>query len=112
MQRGSADHDRDTDAVDRDTTDEGAADQPRSEAMRAAIERLRLQGAIFLRAEYREPWAYESLTGPATANLLRPGTDRVVLFHVVASGRCWVRVGDGPRHWASAGDVIVLPYGD
>jgi AraC-like DNA-binding protein len=36
----------------------------------------------------------------------------VILFHVVASGRCWVSVKNGPRHWASAGDVIVLPYGD
>ena len=73
----------------------------------AALQRLRLEGAIFLRAEYREPWAYESLTGPATAAILRPGTDRVILFHVVASGTCWVAGGDGEKHWASAGDVIV-----
>jgi len=84
----------------------------RSTALAAAIERLRIQGAVFLRAEYREPWAYESLSGPVTANLLRPGTDRVTLFHVVAAGGCWIQVGDGPKHWAVAGDVIVLPYGD
>jgi len=78
----------------------------------ASLERLRLEGAVFLRAEYREPWTYESMSGPVTANLLRPGTDRVVLFHVVASGTCWVSVDGGPKHWASAGDVIVLPYGD
>ena len=41
-----------------------------------------------------------------------PGTDRLVLFHLVASGTCWVQVGDEEKHWASAGDVIVLPYGD
>ena len=80
--------------------------------LRTSLERLRLEGAVFLRAEYREPWTYESMTGPVTANLLRPGTDRVVLFHVVASGTCWVSVDGGPKHWASAGDVIVLPYGD
>src|SRR5262249_32377896 len=33
-------------------------------------------------------------------------------FHVVASGTCWVEVDGEVRHWASAGDVIVLPYGD
>ena len=92
--------------------DTGAPDPSPSPALQAALERLRLQGAVFLRAEYREPWAYESLTGPATAGLLRPGEQRVILFHVVATGRCWVAVGDGERHWASAGDVIVLPYGD
>ncbi len=30
----------------------------------------------------------------------------------MATGRCWVSVGDEPRHWAGAGGVIVLPYGD
>ncbi|WP_344420616.1 AraC family transcriptional regulator [Pseudonocardia ailaonensis] len=94
---------------DRDT---GEPDPAPSPALAAALERLRLQGAVFLRAEYREPWAYESLPGPVTADLLRPGERRVILFHVIASGRCWVTVGDGERHWASAGDVVVLPYGD
>jgi len=108
MEPRSADHDRTTRAPDRTTT----GVRTRSEALTRAVARLRLQGALFLRAEYREPWAYDSLTGPATAAILHPGSDRVILFHVVASGRCWVAVGDGPRHWASAGDVIVLPYGD
>ena len=116
MRGAPAHHDRDTGRPDRDTafarSQPADVVAPRSDALQAAIDRLTLQGAIFLRAEYREPWAYESLSGPVTANLLRPGTDRVILFHVVASGRCWVSVKDGPRHWASAGDVIVLPYGD
>jgi AraC-like DNA-binding protein len=91
------------------TSDEPA---PLPSAFAEALERLRLEGAVFLRAEYREPWAYESLPGPDTAAILRPGTDRVVLFHVVASGTCWVQVRDEERHWAGEGDVIVLPYGD
>src|SRR5690242_21884250 len=81
-------------------------------ALQSALERLRLEGAVFLRAEYREPWAYESLTARETAKILRPDSDRVILFHVVASGTCWVAVDDGDKHWARRGDVIVLPYGD
>jgi AraC-like DNA-binding protein len=76
------------------------------------LDRLRVEGAIFLRAEYSEAWAYESLDGPTTAAALRPGTERVTLFHVVAGGTCWVALADEERHWARAGDVIVLPYGD
>ena len=49
---------------------------------------------------------------PGDRRLLRPGTDRVVLFHLVVAGTCWVEVDGEVRHWASAGDVIVLPYGD
>jgi AraC-like DNA-binding protein len=107
--RGLSGHDPAPDEVDRMTSDEAA---PLPAAFSAALERLRLEGAVFLRAEYRDPWSYTSLTGPETAALLRPGTDRVVLFHLVASGTCWVEVEGEVRHWASAGDVIVLPYGD
>lgn len=117
MQGAPAHHDRATGAHDRNTAVITASDTPltagaRPAALREAIDRLTLQGSVFLRAEYREPWAYTSLSGPVTAALLRPGTDRVILFHVVATGRCWVSVGDGERLWADAGDVIVLPYGD
>ena len=104
VRSASADHDRVTGLVDRDPT--------YARLLQASLERLRLEGAVFLRAEYREPWTFESLSAPATANMLHPGTDRVVLFHVVASGTCWVAVGEGPKHWAREGDVIVLPYGD
>ena len=37
---------------------------------------------------------------------------RVLLFHVIASGRCWIQVLGGERQWAIGGDVIVLPYND
>jgi AraC-like DNA-binding protein len=77
-----------------------------------ALERLSLKGAIFLRAEYSEPWALGELGGPGIANMLHPGADRLIFFDVVARGRCWESLADGERHWASAGDVIVLPYGD
>ena len=44
--------------------------------------------------------------------MLAPDAERVVLFHVVASGRCWIETDGGERLWAQAGDVIVLPYND
>jgi AraC-like DNA-binding protein len=76
------------------------------------LEGLRLTGAVFLRAEYTEPWAFESMPVTDVASALVPGAKRVTLFHVVASGRCWAEIEPGERHWAAAGDVIVLPYGD
>jgi AraC-like DNA-binding protein len=44
--------------------------------------------------------------------VLAPGTDRLILFHVIAAGQAWIQTADGERHWAGEGDVIVLPYGD
>jgi AraC-like DNA-binding protein len=108
MEGATLDHDRDTATPDRTTV----SDARSSQVLQAALTRLRLEGAVFLRAEYREPWAYESFTAGETAKILRPDANRVILFHVVATGTCWVSIGDGEKHWATAGDVIVLPYGD
>jgi len=82
------------------------------EPLDEALERMRLEGAIFMCAEHTEGWALKDLGGPMFAAMMHPGADRLVLFHLVASGRCWVSGADGERYWADAGDVIVLPYGD
>jgi AraC-like DNA-binding protein len=84
----------------------------RGEPLTEALERLRLEGAIFLRAEYTERWALGDQGGPLFAEMMHPGAQRLILFHVVASGRCFVSCADGERYWANAGEVIVLPYGD
>ena len=87
-------------------------DREPTTALTDALGRLRLQGAIFLRGEYTESWAYESMPAADAAAILAPGAERVLLFHVIASGRCWIEVPGGERHWANNGDVIVLPYND
>lgn len=88
-----------------------APDRVPAVTLDSALNGLRLRGAIFLRGEYSEAWAYESLPPNDVAAILAPGEHQLVLFHVVASGRCWIET-DGDRHWAQAGDVIVLPYND
>lgn len=91
------------------------ADRPGGELppvlLQSALEQLHLEGAIFFRSELTEGFAFES-TPAALADALHPGAQRIILFHIVARGSCWVATLDGDRHWASRGDVIVLPYGD
>ncbi len=79
--------------------------------LEAALDGLRLEGAIFFRSLLSEPFAFESVP-LQLAEALHPGADRLILFHIVARGSCWVAGPDGARHWAAEGDVIVLPYGD
>jgi hypothetical protein len=73
------------------------------------LEHLHLDGAIFLRAEYTERWALDGQGGPFFAAMVHPGAERLSVFHVVASGRCWVSRADGDRYCANVGEVIVLP---
>lgn len=96
------DHDRIAAAPDREATLELAE----------LLSGLRPDGAIFLRGEYSESWAYESMPSADAVAILAPEAQRVLLFHVIASGRAWIEVPGGERHWANAGDVIVLPYND
>src|SRR4051812_23102269 len=103
--RGNS-HDRDTGGVSRVPGIVGMND-----ALSSALEHLRLEGALFFRSELTEPFEFES-TPLALADALVPGADRLTLFHIVASGSCWVAVDDGVRYWADEGDVIVMPYGD
>ena len=87
-------------------------EMPADSPLEAALEQLRLQGAIFFRSEFTEPWAYESPPPEAIAGMLHPGAPRLIMFHIVTSGRCWVNANGGEKHWAEAGAVVVLPYGD
>jgi AraC-like DNA-binding protein len=76
------------------------------------MSRIHLAGAIFLRAEYTAPWACESPRASELLRLLRCRARRLVLFHIIAEGSCWIRLSSGAYLEASEGDVLVLPYAD
>ena len=101
MTSGESDHGRGTATPSRDTA-----------ALDGALTGLRLDGAIFFRAEFTERWAYRSPTPDQLTQILRPGAARLIIFHIVAAGACWVRLDGGERLWACEGDVLVVPYGD
>jgi AraC-like DNA-binding protein len=44
--------------------------------------------------------------------MLRSDARRLVLFHVIAEGSCWIRLSSGEYLEASEGDVLVVPYAD
>src|SRR5688500_12511181 len=81
------------------------------ELIRDVLTAVRLNGAIFLRAEYTAPWAYTSPPSAVLTRILRPSAKRLILFHIIAEGSCWISV-DRERLQASAGDVIVIPYAE
>jgi hypothetical protein len=73
---------------------------------------VRLAGAIFLRGEYTAPWAYESPPSEALSRILHTEAKRLILFHIIAEGRCRIRLTRGEHLEASEGEVVVMPYGE
>jgi hypothetical protein len=57
-------HDRDARIYDMSVVDGSERPAAGSEPLDRALERLRLDGAVFLRAEYTEAWALDGQGGP------------------------------------------------
>jgi AraC family transcriptional regulator, alkane utilization regulator len=72
---------------------------------------FRVTGAALLRGEFNLPWAWETPPASAIASLLHPGATRVIIFHIVADGSCWVEVGDDERRILRKGDIVGFPHG-
>ena len=69
----------------------------RDELMDALSETLRvvrLVGAIFINAKFTAPWCYQSPRADTAAPLLEPGAERVVIFHLITEGECYVEMDD------------------
>jgi AraC-like DNA-binding protein len=110
--RNTAIDDRGPGVVEMTTVSAGEAGGPQPTALlHSALEQLRLEGAIFFRSEFTEGFAIESKICDVASGL-HAGADRLILFHIVAGGSCWVSGPENERHWAHEGDVIVVPYGD
>jgi len=72
---------------------------------------VHLVGAIFINARFTAPWCYQSPAADAAAPLLEPGAERIVIFHLITEGECFVELGDEPPLRLCAGDVVVFPKG-
>src|SRR5271163_5091478 len=93
----------------------GVADRSGRGVMDALSETLRvvrLVGAIFINAKFTAPWCYQSPSADAAAPLLEPGAERVVIFHLITEGDCFVELGDRPPVRLAAGDAVIFPKGD
>lgn len=73
---------------------------------------IRLQGALFLNAEFREPWCVNAPRGADFAPVLCPGAGELAILHMVLQGRCWIQLPGGEAVALQAGDVATLPHGD
>ena len=83
------------------------------DALSQTLRVVHLSGAIFLQARFTAPWCYQSPHADVAAPLLEPQAERVIIFHLITEGECWVELGAGaPPVRLHAGDVVLFPHGD
>ena len=82
------------------------------DALSETLRVVRLVGAIFINARFTAPWCYQSPRADTAAPLLEPGAERVVIFHLITEGECFVELGSEPPLRLVAGDAIIFPQGD
>lgn len=76
------------------------------------LRRFRVKGAALLRGSYTSPWSWDAPDAATiAAHLHAPGT-RVVVFHIVAQGRCWLDLAGHDRVELGKGDLVGFPHGD
>lgn len=73
---------------------------------------VRLTGAVFMDAEFTEPWCIGEPSGVDVCVEHLPQAQHVVIYHLVTEGRCEVSVPGQAAASAAAGDLIVIPGGE
>jgi Cupin len=73
------------------------------DALSETLRVVHLVGAIFINARFTAPWCYQSPSADSAAPLLEPGAERVVIFHLITEGECYVEIGDDAPRTSSSG---------
>jgi len=83
------------------------------DALSEILKSVRLDGAIYLDAEFTAPWCVEASYGPQGVSRRLAGADHVVYFHFLTEGRCKMRLaGDACEFEVAAGDLVLFPHDD
>lgn len=82
---------------------------PPADSLSEVLRSVRLEGAVYLAAEFTAPWCIEARHGLARVRARLAGAERLMFFHFVAAGGCKVRPGGGGEPIEVAtGDLVVF----
>lgn len=81
------------------------------DALSELLRVVKLSGALFFDAECGAPWCVQSPPSRVLGKYIASPDSHVIEFHLVARGRCYIRVGHETTPLC-AGDIAMLPHGD
>jgi hypothetical protein len=81
------------------------------DALSDVLAAIRLDGAVYVKAEFTAPWCVETQYGLHTAARRLPRSDHIVFFHLLTDGSCRARLVDGGEEIeVEAGDLLLFPH--
>jgi AraC-like DNA-binding protein len=83
-----------------------------SDVLSTALRGVQLTSALFLNGEYRAPWGFSSPPVRSMGQKLAPGTEHLMIFHLVTEGAALARVAGSEPTRVRAGEIVVFPHGD
>ena len=83
------------------------------DALSDVLSAVRLDGAVYVNAEFTAPWCVVTQYGLHSAAPKLPDTDHVVFFHLLTEGSCLARLAGGTEEIrVEAGDLLLLAHDD
>lgn len=83
------------------------------DALSDLLSAVRLDGAVYVNAEFTAPWCVATQYGLHSAAPKLPDTDHVVFFHLLTDGSCLARLAGGMQEIrVEAGDLLLLAHDD
>jgi len=79
------------------------------DALSDVLKSVRLEGAVYLNAEFTAPWCVRAQYGVDGLGGRLRGAEHVVFFHFFAEGGCQVPLATGQVLRVRAGDVLMFP---
>jgi AraC-like DNA-binding protein len=82
------------------------------DALSELLRVIRLSGTAFIDAELSAPWAVQTPPPSAIAASLATGAKRIIPYHVVANGACYVELRGRRPVELGAHQIVMFPHGD
>lgn len=83
----------------------------RADVLSDVLAAIRLSGAVYFDFDLSVPWVAEAPQASEIASVVMPGAQRVIEYHLIASGSAWGGiVGQSPVRLQS-GDLLLFPQG-
>lgn len=76
------------------------------------LSKVRLNGALFLNGAFGAPWCVASPPRQMLADSLNSPKSNVIVYHLVMDGECLAAIDENETIAASAGEIVVFPFGD